>query len=167
MENVLINHFIQINGTRQNEDSPRQGESFQSHIPAEITFSEQTFLTGFQGAGRWQNRGQCRSVSHLTWSPPLCPTEPVDDFCKQIGKNTACKKQGKTSVPQLQKLHPHLLAGSHRAAVGWDTEAAALNSFPNTAPATPPGSPHCGTGSLVRCGTDPLASLLHCPPPTH
>lgn len=112
MENVLINYFIQINGTRQNEDSPRQGEvalpSFQSHIPEEITFSEQTFL-GLASA----------DLCHVSPGPHLSApqqAEPTGDFCKQIGK-----KHCLTSVSHLQKLLPHLLAGLHRAAAArWD-----------------------------------------------
>lgn len=75
MENVLINYFIQINGTRQNKDNPQQREAavlcFQSHALEETTLPEQTLLTGLHAAGTWmtQRLAWVCAMSHLV---PTC-----------------------------------------------------------------------------------------------
>lgn len=92
------------------------------------------------------------------WQREICVTshlsapqqaEPMDDFWKQIGKtlldiSITAAETPSTASRWLTQGCSHQVGGTQRLLP------------PNTAPATPPGSPHCGTVPLVRCGTYPL-----------
>lgn len=111
-------------------------------------FHSTHFLQGFLGGLAECSTGPSADLCHISPGPLLSApqqAEPMGDFCKQIRGKKLLDISFTAAETHLSTPACWLTQGcSHQ--VGWDTEAAAPNSFPNTAPATPLGSAHCGTG---------------------